>query len=152
MSRDFLIECDNEKAASQVAEKLGALTVMPSGQRLFGVVDNRGDSLFVTLTFPDEVTAEHWVCGAHSGGLPPVPLANAVSMVALKNGMHRSEGYAAFSAGIEHLAPATGSHVKALHTSILAFFGAKPAAPSNSSVQVPATQAAAENAASAVAV
>jgi hypothetical protein len=97
--------------------------VMPSGQRLFGVVDNRGDSLFVTLTFPDEVNAEHWVCGAPSA--EPLPLAPAVALVALKNGMHRSEGHAAFTAGIEHLAPSTGSHVKALHSSILGFFGAQ---------------------------
>jgi hypothetical protein len=121
MSRDFLIECDSAEAAKKVAQQLGALTVMPSGQRLFGVVDNRGDSLFVTLTFPDDVTAEHWVCGAQ--GAEPLPLAPAVALVALKNGMHRSEGHAAFTAGIEHLAPSTGSHVKALHGSILAFFG-----------------------------
>ena len=121
MSRDFLVVCDSVQAAASAAEKLRALTVMPSGKRLFGVIDNRGDSLFVTLTFPDEITVDHRVLGSDSG--QPIALAPKVSLVALKNGMHRGEGHAAFSKGIGAIAPAGGSHVKALHQAIRSFFG-----------------------------
>ena len=122
MSRDFLIEFATADAASQAQQTLSQLRVTPRGEALFGVIDNRGDSLFVTLTYPHAVTEDDAV----EGGLCRCALAPEVAMVALKNGMHRSLGHAYFSADVAALAPADGSHVKNLHESIQGFFD-KPA-------------------------
>jgi hypothetical protein len=142
MSRDFLIEFDGLLDASRAQAALSKLTVFPGGERLFGEIENRGDSLFVTLTYPGQISPEHQVLH----GKTVVPLAPAVALVALKNGMHRQEGYVHFSAGLAALAPAAGAHVKALHQSIHAFFGSVvPASTSsehNSPAQRPADAAA----------
>jgi hypothetical protein len=46
-----------------------------------------------------------------------------VVFISLKNGMHRSEGYAFFTAGAAPFAPADGQHVKELNRSVLSYFG-----------------------------
>jgi hypothetical protein len=125
MSRDFLIEFSSLGDASRAAVALSKLNVYPSGERLFGEIENRGDSLFVTLTYPDKVNADDCVLGGDAA----MPLADVVALVAMKNGMHRSEGYAYFSPGVAALAPAAGAHVKALHQSIHAFFNTLPQLP-----------------------
>jgi glycosyltransferase involved in cell wall biosynthesis len=119
MSRDFLIEFDSLLDTSRAQAALSKLTVFPSGERLFGEVENRGDSLFVTLTYPGKIDPEHMVLH----GKAVVPLAPAVALVAMKNGMHQQQGSAYFSDGVAALAPADGAHVKALHHTIHAFFG-----------------------------
>jgi glycosyltransferase involved in cell wall biosynthesis len=124
MSRDFLIEFNSLADAARAQATLASLMVQPGGQRLFGEIDNRGDSLFVTLTYPDRVGADHVV----RGGAFSVPLRDALAFVALKNGMHQPEGVACFSAGAAAVAPPDGAHVKALHHSIHAFFGTQPLA------------------------
>jgi hypothetical protein len=90
--------------------------------------------LFVTLTYPEKVTANDHLLG----GATTVRLADVVALVAMKNGMHRSEGYAHFSAGVAALAPAAGAHVKALHQTIHAFFNSQPQAAADASRQTPA--------------
>jgi glycosyltransferase involved in cell wall biosynthesis len=122
MSRDFLLEFAGLTEASRAEAALAKLTVFPSGERLFGEIDNRGDSLFVTLTYPGKINPEMQVLH----GAAVVPLAPAVALVAMKNGMHQSEGYAHFSSGVAALAPADGAHVKALHQTIHAFFNTVP--------------------------
>jgi hypothetical protein len=134
MSRDFLIEFSSLADAAQAQVALAKLTVSPRGERLFGEIENRGDSLFVTLTYPDKVTADDHLLG----GATTVRLADVVALVAMKNGMHRSEGYAHFSAGVAALAPAAGAHVKALHQTIHAFFNSQPQAAADASRQTPA--------------
>jgi glycosyltransferase involved in cell wall biosynthesis len=142
MSRDFLIEFDGLGDASRAEAVLSKMTVFPSGERLFGEIENRGDSLFVTLSYPGQIDPEHQVLH----GKTVVPLAPAVALVAMKNGMHRQEGYVHFSEGVSALAPAAGAHVKALHQTIHAFFGSVPAvcaAPApNTQTQRPADAAA----------
>jgi hypothetical protein len=119
MSRDFLIEFNGLTEASRAQALLAKLIVFPSGERLFGEIENRGDSLFVTLTYPGKINPEHQVLH----GAAVVPLAPAVALVAMKNGMHCAVGHAHFSSGVAALAPAAGAHVKALHQTIHAFFG-----------------------------
>lgn len=122
MSRDFLLEFESTQAAQQAAELLSSLRVEPGQQRLFGTVDNRGTSLFCMLTYPHPVDVGHLVTGEEFC----TALAPEVALVALKNGMHRSEGSAFLSPGIEALAPAPMSHVSALHRTICSFFGVSP--------------------------
>ena len=118
MSRDFLIEFATSQDAIQAQQTLSKLRVLPRGDALFAVIDNRGDSLFVTLTYPYQVTA----ADAVEGGLQTLALAPEVDLVALKNGMHRSLGHAYFSRGVAAFAPADGAHVKCLHGSIKDYF------------------------------
>jgi len=122
MTRDFLLECADPQQALAAQRRLESITV--EGERLFGDIDNRGASLFVTLTYPSEITANtsFAVDGANR------PLAPHVSFVAIKNGMHQAKGFAFFTPDVRRFAPQNGDHVKELHGTILKFFGATRAA------------------------
>ncbi len=77
MSRDFLVACASAEAARRLH-----LTLLeqraPDGERLFEV-DNRGESLFVTLAYPRDITDSE--------------LRKHVVFVAIKNGRHNGIGY-----------------------------------------------------------
>ncbi|MBM4230367.1 MAG: hypothetical protein FJ184_06400 [Gammaproteobacteria bacterium] len=119
MTRDFLIEFENDQQATAAQGKLAGLVVESEDSPLFGKIDNRGDSLFVTLTYPKEITSTTWF----GGGDRKWPLFPEVSFVAIKNGMHEEKGFAFFTPGVLPDAPIDGSHVAALHKTILAYFG-----------------------------
>jgi hypothetical protein len=116
MTRDFLIEFDTVEQALRAQNRLEELHAN-DGQRLFGEIDNRGASLFVTLTYPSEIadSTSFSIDGKLTSLLP------RVVFVALKNGMHQSTGFAFFTKGASHLAPLDGSHVKELHGTIIRF-------------------------------
>ena len=118
MTRDFLIVFESNKQA-QDAQNILASVCVDEGSLLFGEIDNRGDSLFVTLTYPNEVTSTTLfsVGGSNEILLPEV------SFVAIKNGMHQEEGFAFFSPGIANYAPSDGAHVAELGKSMLRYFG-----------------------------
>jgi hypothetical protein len=76
MSRDFLVACADASQASRTENLLKAQKA-PDGVALFEV-DNRGESLFVTLSYPHDI---------------PPQLAADVVFVAIKNGRHNGIGY-----------------------------------------------------------
>lgn len=118
MTRDFLIEFENTQQALAALHILAGVRVDADGLPLFGEIDNRGNSLFVTLTYPHEVTiSTNYACGNRK-----LPLLPEVSFVAIKNGMHQEEGFAFFTAGIAAYAPKEKSHVANLGKTILHFF------------------------------
>lgn len=118
MTRDFLIEFESSEAALE-AQRVLESAVVEDGERLFGDIDNRGSSLFVTLTYPHELNDSTQVrCGDIC-----LPLKPHVAFVAIKNGMHQGEGFAFFSNGISRHAPAERSHVCSLYSSIIGHFG-----------------------------
>ena len=120
MTRDFLIEFD-EKSKATIAEKFLSEIRVDDGKKLFGLIDNRGAELFVTLTYPGEVTGQ-------AIELPDgrkMDMAPHVVFVAIKNGQHHGDGYAYFSKGIKSHAPADGSHVKAVGQAILNIYKMK---------------------------
>lgn len=89
MSRDFLVECASNDDAVIAARKLANCTDQ-NGERLFKEVDNRGTSLFVTLTYPHDCPeGQHILCGNE----PIENFRQYVGFVALKNGEHNGEGY-----------------------------------------------------------
>lgn len=111
MTRDFLIDFDSIEEAQRGQTLLAKITVDTEGLSLFGEIDNRGTSLFVTLSYPREITdITTFNLDNRSSKLKP-----HVAFVAVKNGMHQSEGFAYFSPGIERHAPKDGEHVKELH-------------------------------------
>jgi hypothetical protein len=118
MTRDFLIEFENEQQAQYAQDVLASVRVVNDDAQLFGEIDNRGDSLFVTLTYPQEITAST----QYSVGERKLPLLPEVSFVAIKNGMHQEEGFAFFTKEIAHHAPANFAHVAGLGQSIMQYF------------------------------
>jgi hypothetical protein len=119
MTRDFLIEFESEQHARAAQDVLASVRVVGEDAALFGEIDNRGTSLFVTLTFPQEITAEtQYQAGDRKAALHP-----EVSFVAIKNGMHQEEGFAFFTPGAARYAPADKAHVAQLGVAIKSYFG-----------------------------
>lgn len=119
MTRDFLIEFENESQAMDALNILSRIQVDEGNIPLFGEIDNRGRSLFVTLTYPNEITTST----RYYVGDRRLPLLPEVSFVAIKNGMHQAEGFAFFTSGVANEAPKNGAHVADLGKTILRYFG-----------------------------
>jgi hypothetical protein len=118
MTRDFLIEFSNDDGARLAQSVLADLKVEGDGLRLFGEIDNRGRTLFVTLTYPKEVLeTTKYTFNSESYFLKPL-----VSFVAIKNGMHQSEGFAFFSNNLVKYAPIDSLHVGNIGNSIADYF------------------------------
>jgi len=89
MSRDFLVVCRDTEQALQAQARLASAIANADGLPLFQV-DNRGVDLFVTLTYPREISTgfEITVGQETFSGLD-----QDVVFVALKNGQHNGTGY-----------------------------------------------------------
>lgn len=90
MSRDFLVECENEAKAKDVESRL-CRVVSASGEAIFSV-DNRGASLFVTLSYPHEIVSGFKIFDSN-GTCIAEDFKSEVAFVAIKNGHHDSIGY-----------------------------------------------------------
>lgn len=89
MSRDFLVRFESREAAGEAQALLQGATD-EEGRPLFEEVDNRGEDIFVTLTYPREI---HSSTAAHINGRVIEPLAEHTALVAIKNGHHHATGY-----------------------------------------------------------
>ena len=117
MTRDFLLTFENEKLANIAQKKLEAIKVN-NDERLFGLIDNRGSELFITLTYPNEIKDSAYV----SIGKSKINLKEETVFVAIKNGMHSEKGYTYFSENIRKFSPPDNSHVSKIHESIIEIF------------------------------
>lgn len=88
MSRDFVVYCRCDDEAKQAQARLNAMTG-PNGEPLFAI-DNRGDSLFVELTWAKDIEQDFVF---YLAGQPVHNLRNDVAFVAIKNGEHNGTGY-----------------------------------------------------------
>lgn len=88
MSRDFVVRCASTQEAAIAAQKIGAARAH-DGTPLFEV-DNRGDSLFVMLTYPAEITKGF---GISVDNQFYDHFDKDVAFVAIKNGEHIGTGY-----------------------------------------------------------
>jgi hypothetical protein len=88
MSRDFLVTCADRTQASAAEARLRSGRAA-DGHALFDV-DNRGETLFVTLSYPREVKPGF---AASFDGVTLPDLSRDVIFVALKNGHHNGIGY-----------------------------------------------------------
>jgi hypothetical protein len=119
MTRDFLIEFENSHQAKAAQDVIAGVRVVGDDVPLFGEIDNRGSSLFVTLTYPKEISAlTQYQAGGREAALLP-----EVSFVAIKNGMHQEEGFAFFTPGAAKYAPADKVHVAQLTGTFKDYFG-----------------------------
>lgn len=88
MSRDFVVRFADAAAAAEGERRL--LQVKSADGASVFDIDNRGDSLFVTLAFPDEVTADTVLS---AGNERYDGFKDDVAFVAIKNGEHDGIGY-----------------------------------------------------------
>ena len=119
MTRDFLIEFNSPAETAAAQDRLASCRSAHDGQPIFGDMENRGDSLFLSLVYPNEVTPEFEL--VHDGGR--LRLSPWVTFVAIKNGRHDPRGFAFFRGDIARTAPADGAHVKGLHDTVMRHFG-----------------------------
>ena len=118
MTRDFLILYDSENEAKNGQKEIEQLQTN-NGEKLFGIVDNRGTSLFVSLTYNKEITAEIEACNRNRS--IKLKLSDYVSFVALKNGIHSQKGYAYLSDKIG-VNKKENFHVKEIFNVIINYF------------------------------
>jgi hypothetical protein len=124
MTRDFEALFDDAGAAQRAATVLRDLRMVRDGVPLFSEIEERGASLFVTLSYPNEILPAD-MAEAADGTL--VPMLQQVAFVAVKNGMHSTKGFAFFSPDSTARLPAEPVHVSALFGLTLGAAGIAPA-------------------------
>lgn len=87
MSRDFFLYFDNNFIAKNAAKIITDISL--NNIKIFKV-DNRGNNLFITLTYPNEITSKDNI---YYNNFNYLNLKDYVSFVAIKNGMHSGEGF-----------------------------------------------------------
>ncbi len=90
MSRDFLIEFDNLNSAQKCQELLDSIISKKDGQKIF-TIDNRGDSLFVELTYANDIDDGFFL--TNNKFISVENFKEKVAFVAIKNGEHDGVGY-----------------------------------------------------------
>jgi len=91
MSRDFLIEFPDEKSTKLAEAKMSALRCTGDNELIFDV-DNRGQSLFIELIYPNELKKGMSI-SAPEHQLEYKNFDQEVSFIAIKNGEHNGKGY-----------------------------------------------------------
>ena len=118
MTRDFLIYYDSKNEA-KIAQKEIEQLQTDKGDKIFGIVDNRGTSLFVSLTFNREITNKIEVFNKDKS--IKLNLSEFVSFVALKNGIHDQKGYAYLPRKIG-IKSKENFHVKEIFNMIISYY------------------------------
>lgn len=90
MSRDFLIEFKNENLTKLCQDKLESIIAKEDGLKIF-TIDNRGDSLFVELTYANDITDDFTI--TNNKDILIENFKSKVAFVAIKNGEHDGIGY-----------------------------------------------------------
>ncbi len=88
MTRDFLISFDNKNELEDALKKFDLINRL--NQKTIFSYDKRKESLFVSLVIPEEIN-ENYVLFINE--VNTILLKKHVVFVALKNGMHSSDGY-----------------------------------------------------------
>lgn len=120
MTRDFLIEFSSHTQAAVAVAKLKSFRSASDGAPIFGDIEDRGTSVFLSLVYPNEIGADF--VAEYEGGT--VFLKPWVTFVAIKNGMHNPNGFAYFRGEVAKHAPAEGAHVKNLYGTVMSYFKA----------------------------
>lgn len=119
MTRDFVVSFANQSDATSAFKILGSLAHKSTGKKLFGDFQAKEDSLFLSLVYPDEILPDDEFVledgSAHN-------LGRQVDFVALKNGMHATEGVCYFSQNDKFKAPDKPVDVKQLHNLVMSYF------------------------------
>lgn len=111
MTRDFEVFFANREQAQQAASLLARVTMKRDGLPLFNEIEDRGLSLFVTLTYPQEIHPGDRVAAPDG---TEIDVFGKVAFVAIKNGMHSSKGFVFMSPGTVSSVPSQPIHVAGL--------------------------------------
>ena len=117
MTRDFLIEFSTQGDCLAALKTLRSVTI--DSIPVFGLIDNRGKSLFVTLTYSKMLDNEATV---NVGNNCLFQVKNRFVFVAVKNGMHDGKGYCFSSRPGLNFRALHGAHVKGVFAYILSRF------------------------------
>jgi len=118
MTRDFEIIFDQENDMNDAIKALESVKSIKDDIYIFGEIEVRDKSLFVTLTYPHEIKQEDQL--EANGEL--MSFYDEVVFVAIKNGMHDSIGYAYFSKNMGVEGSVKPIHVSKLHDIIMKNF------------------------------
>jgi len=89
MTRDFLLEFDNYQDLSN-AKSLLSKVESQDGEKIFKELDDRGNDLFVSLTYDKEIKDDF---SLYLNGNEYLNFRNDIAFVAIKNGHHHGTGY-----------------------------------------------------------
>lgn len=117
MTRDFLIEFNNDYEKEEAISILSKVYEKDSKKNLFNEIEERKDSIFVTLTYSDDLKRKIIVSGEKE-----IEADNEIIFVAIKNGEHSEKGFLTYSNGIKHLVPKKSPHVSEIFNIIEKFF------------------------------
>ena len=94
MSRDFLIEFDNNLDRDKCFETLHSINLNQT--KLFGIIEKKDKSLFVSLTYDKEIKKNDFF----NFNEKIIKMFNQVAFVAIKNGKHNQKGFLYLSKNI----------------------------------------------------
>ena len=123
MSRDFVIHFDfkNKNKINECFKVLRDIYVVDKDKktRAFETIEKREESIFVSLTFSNELTKGDYFISENKE--KKMKCLNNVNFVAIKNGIHNSSGY--LFTNIKKFQSKENMHVKNIFNLIINFFG-----------------------------
>ncbi len=119
MSRDFLIEFDAEQEVDLAYTLLSSIKI--KNKKMFGILEKRDKSLFVSLTYADEITISDFIL---INGIK-IQIKKEVSFVSIKNGKHSSKGFCFLRGNFKNIENLTNPfNITKLHNLVLDYFSA----------------------------
>ena len=120
MTRDFLIEFNNKDEKKDAIYKLSKIYEKESKKTIFNEIDERAESIFVTLTYSDDLKKKILVFDEKE-----IYADNEITFVAIKNGEHSDKGFLSHSNGLKQIVPKNFSHVSEIFNTIDTYFSGK---------------------------
>ena len=117
MTGDFLISFTDSVEALNAFQILSNLKANDD-QKIFEKIDNRGDSIFLTLTYDKEINESIYVIYQNK----KILLQEYTAFVGIKNGKHDGKGYSYFRGKVKNYALNKNDHVKNIFYSINNYF------------------------------
>tara|TARA_Y100001970_G_C14240127_1_gene864389 strand:- start:745 stop:2040 length:1296 start_codon:yes stop_codon:yes gene_type:complete len=117
MTGDFLITFESLES-TQLAQNILSNLLTKDSEQIFSLIDNRGLSLFITLTYDKEIKKEFVLRNTKS----LIDLYDYVDFVGIKNGKHDEKGYLYYRGNIKKFLPDDNKHVKEIFNSINSYF------------------------------
>ncbi len=117
MTRDFLIEFNNETEKKNAIQILSEIKEKETDKKLFEHIDERSNSIFVTLTYSHDLKNKYIYLKDRE-----MSAEEAIVFVAIKNGEHCGDGFLSYSNGIKHILPLDTSHVSNIFNTLNNFF------------------------------
>ena len=119
MSRDFLIEFESNHEVDKAYQNLSSIKI--KDKKLFGVLEKREKSLFVSLTYEDEIINTDFIS---VNGIK-IQIKDEVNFVSIKNGKHSSKGFCFFKGNFRNIEKLNNPfNITALHDLVLDYFEA----------------------------